>query len=182
MKFPPYDQVNEAIASFTNIAYSHWINDEFLTWKWWLLLFLTIVPWFIWWKIVDKKRVREILLFGLVITILTLILDDIGTGLLWWGYPDKLAQLYLPLLPADLTLVPIYLMIIYQYFNRTFQQFLIATIVAGALSAFVFETFFIGLNYYQRYTWRGADSWLFYIVASLIGRYIVTKTAPYTES
>ncbi|WCK53569.1 hypothetical protein PP175_19860 [Aneurinibacillus sp. Ricciae_BoGa-3] len=122
----------------------------------------------------DRKRMDQILLFGLAVSIFTIILDDIGTGLLWWGYPVKLQPLYLILAPADITLVPIYLMIIYQFFNDSSQRFVTAIVVGGALAAFIFEYFFIWLDYYHRYTWKALYSWGFYILASLLGRFIVT--------
>jgi hypothetical protein len=43
----------------SNIIYENWVHFDLFTWQWWLLLGLTIVPWFIWWKIVDKKNCRK---------------------------------------------------------------------------------------------------------------------------
>jgi hypothetical protein len=77
--FPSYDDVEKARSIFKEIAYEHWLNDDLLTWKWWLILGLTIIPWIIWWKIVDRSRRQEIFVFGLIIGILAMILDNLGT-------------------------------------------------------------------------------------------------------
>lgn len=105
---PGYRQVEEAIVRYNEIAYQHWVNDEFLTWKWWLLLCLATVPWLIWWRVTDKRRTHEILLFGLFIALCSVCMDLIGTQLLLWGYPDKVSQL-LPAQVESILLVPVLL-------------------------------------------------------------------------
>ncbi|MFP3126288.1 hypothetical protein OH784_27130 [Ectobacillus funiculus] len=48
-----YQKVEEVRKYFRDLMQAQWMEDSFLTWKWWLLLFLTIIPIIIWWKIVD---------------------------------------------------------------------------------------------------------------------------------
>jgi hypothetical protein len=76
--FSSYEDVQKARKTLSDESFQHWIHYDLLTWKWWILLILTIVPWFIWFKIVEKKRVHEILAFGLIISILAVLLDTIG--------------------------------------------------------------------------------------------------------
>jgi hypothetical protein len=110
-----FEEVQEAREKFSDLAYQHWLHDDLFTWKWYLLLLLAIIPWIIWWFLVDKKRLPEIVLYGSLIMIPTYVLDNIGTDLMWWEYPDKLFQMIPPLVPADLTLVPCSMMLIFQW-------------------------------------------------------------------
>ncbi|NHM32056.1 hypothetical protein [Neobacillus terrae] len=103
---PTYRDIQQLRGKLRDISYEHWLHNDLFTWRWWLLLLLTIVPWIIWWRLVDKKRVAEILLYGTLIAILAILLDNIGTDLIWWGYPTKLFQMFPPLVPADITVVP----------------------------------------------------------------------------
>lgn len=53
-----------------------------------------------------------------------------------------------PPYPADLSLVHVFIMLIYQYFPK-FKSFLIANIVVGAVMAYVGEAIFVWLNYFK---------------------------------
>lgn len=173
--FPSFDEVQKIREKLRNMSYEHWIHDDFLTWKWWLLLALAILPWVIWWKIVDKNRAHEILLYGCLIGIFTVILDNLGTELLWWEYPDKLFQMIPPMFPVDLTLVPVMFMVIFQIFT-SFKPFLIANLIWGVFAAYIIEPVFVWLGYYQLTGWHPTYSIVFYMVATTLSRWIVIKT------
>src|SRR5206468_11013501 len=134
------------------------------------LLFLTIVPWLIWWRVADKKNFNEILLYGLIIGILSIILDNIGTDLLWWEYPDKLFQMIPPLFPADLTLVPCLMMLVYQW-TKSWKSFLFLNFILSLFMSYVGETLFIWLNLYKLIEWKLFYSLLFYNVCGIFARY-----------
>ncbi|TVY05593.1 CBO0543 family protein [Paenibacillus cremeus] len=173
MDYPTYEDVQNARQQLSNLAYAHWIHDDLFKWNWWLQLVLSIVPYIIWWFLLDKRRGIEILLYGAIIAILAIILDNIGTDLLWWEYPDKLVQVVPPLFPADIVLVPVWMMLVYQIFSGSSKLFLIANIILGAFLAFVCEPVFIWMNIYKLYSWNLTYSFLFYIVSSVLARWIV---------
>ena len=147
----------------------------FLTWRWWVLLGLTLGPIVVWWKIVDKKRAYEIALYGCILNITAVILDNVGTALLWWSYPIKLIPIVAPFFTPDSLLVPIVLMIVYQFFSSNWKRFLSANLIAGAFLAFVAEPIFIWLGYYQLNEWKLAYSFLFYMAASSFARIIILR-------
>ncbi|MDD3364896.1 MAG: hypothetical protein PHZ03_07955, partial [Syntrophomonas sp.] len=64
-----YQEVIEARRELQDLAVAHWLQDDIHKWTWWLNVALTIVPWIIWWKLVDRKRVFEILAYGLLVTV-----------------------------------------------------------------------------------------------------------------
>ncbi|TVY08806.1 CBO0543 family protein [Paenibacillus cremeus] len=174
--YPSYDEVQNERAHLSELSYQHWIHDDFLTWKWWLLLVLSILPWIIWWKFTDKTRRQESLLYGTLITIFAIALDNVGTELLWWGYPDKLFQMIPPLFPADISLVPTSMMMIYQLCS-SWRTFLISNTVFAAFLAFVGEPIFIWLDYYELNSWKLVYSFLFYIIAGVLAKWIIQQTA-----
>lgn len=173
--YPSFKEVQMVRQKLKEISYQHWIHDDFLTWKWWLLMLLSIVPWIIWWKIADKKRLTDILLYGMLITIFCIILDNIGTDLIWWEYPDKLFQMIPPLIPADITLVPCLMMLVYQW-TSTWKTFFLFNFFLSLVMAYLGETFFIWLNLYKLNGWSLIYSLLFYNISGLVARWIVLKT------
>lgn len=83
-------QVVYKIENTSDSPIQNWLGETFLQWQWWLLIVLLLVPWFIWWRLVDKQKLNVILPFGLLIIIFNSFVDDLGTGSYWWFYPHKI--------------------------------------------------------------------------------------------
>jgi hypothetical protein len=154
---------------------SQWFHETFLTWEWWFLVCLTIVPLVIWWKVLDKSRAYEIAFYGCMINIMAVILDDIGTNFSWWSYPIKLVPIVPPLLTADSILVPIIFMIVYQLFSLSLRTFFISNLITACILAFAAEPMFVWIGYYKLYDWKFIYSFLFYIVSTSVARLIIVK-------
>lgn len=171
---PKLETIEKVRDQLRYMVFDRWKEKVFLTWEWWLLLLLTILPWVIWWKFVDKNRLYEILPFGLIIIILTSTLDILGTELLWWSYPIKLVPVVPPLITPDVAIVPCLMMVVYQYFT-SWKSFFLANFVLSVLAAFLGENLFIWLDYYELNSWKLIYSVLYYNVAGAIARWIITK-------
>ncbi|WP_426453990.1 CBO0543 family protein [Paenibacillus sp. S-38] len=175
MPYPSYEDILKARKHLSDLAEAHWVHDDLHKWTWWLLVILTLLPFYIWWKLVDRRRLQEILLYGMLIALFAITFDNIGTDRLWWGYPDKLLNVLPPLLPADLVLVPIFSMLVYQLFSGMWSAFLLANLVLGVFMAYVCEPLFILLNYYELYTWKLLYSLIYYLLTSSTVWWIVTR-------
>jgi len=164
------ERVLELQKELTDIKINHWINEELFSPLWWLQLVLFILPWVIWWKLADKKRITDILAFGLLVLIVSTLFDRMGNELLFWAYPVKLIPLFPSLLSFDFAGLPVAYMLIYQYCPK-WTQFIIANILASAAYSFVVEPAIIKLGFYQIYKWKFIYSFPIYILiaASLKG-------------
>lgn len=176
--YPSFEDVQKARQHLRNVAQEHWIHDDLFTWKWWFLLVLSFIPWYFWWKFADKKRLTEILLYGMLIALFCIILDNIGTDELWWDYPDKLYRMFPPLIPADISLVPCLMMVVYQI-SASWKDFLVKNFILSLLMAYLGENLFILLNFYELNSWKLFYSVIFYNVSGFISRWIVLKTKNY---
>src|SRR5699024_12487469 len=96
--------------------YAYWIEHVLFSFNWWLLLIMAIVPWFIWWKYVDKERIIEISLIGLLSMVIVTCLDIIVTSFAFWSYGFKVLQMLTTMSTVDMTLLPNLNMILYQLF------------------------------------------------------------------
>ncbi|WP_456270980.1 CBO0543 family protein [Bacillus sp. AK031] len=125
----------------------YWISNTFLQWEWWVLLVLTIIPWVVWWMLADKKRIYELLTYGLLMAVVTVGLDSIGTNMVWWTYPHELFSMLPPLVPVDLSIIPCAMMVVYQYFDK-WQAFFFANLALALFSTFVGEELFIIADFF----------------------------------
>jgi hypothetical protein len=120
----------------------------------------------LWWKIVDKSRLYEIILYSALITISVLVLDELGEELTLWDYPYDLLPLFPPLFSVDLASLPIVYSLVYQYF-RTWRSFIIATIAMAGIFCFLLEPLLVLAGVYQMLKWKSYYGFPIYIFLAI---------------
>ncbi|MGG5253451.1 CBO0543 family protein [Neobacillus sp. SM06] len=173
-QFPSNEKVHELQAKLSTFRQQHWMNVELFSLQWWLLVLLMIVPWIIWWRLIDKKRMVEILLYGFFVIVTSTILDDIGSHILLWDYHFNLTPLVHQLGPINLSVLPISFMVIYQYCS-TWKSFFIWHVFLAAGGSFVVEPFFAYMGIYELYKWKFFYSFPIYILIALLLRLAILK-------
>lgn len=177
-KFPPYEQILNIAKEHWQLQYQHWLYDDFRKWTWWLQLVVGIIPLLIWWKIVDRKRLLEIIVYGLLVNVTSIILDTLGYATVIWDYPDRFLPALPSIIPIDVVVVPVTFMIVYQYCN-TWKSFVTVITGIALLYAFVAEPLMVALNLYTLIHWKYIYSFPIYIVMAVVLRmltkYFVSK-------
>lgn len=159
----PVEQLIEIEKTFYGDLHSFWYDYNFLTIRWWFIVFLTIIPPIIWWIFVDKKRLIEITAYGLFFGVIAIVLDSIGSYLLLWVYPIRLSPLLFPqLYPYDIGVIIIPFMLVYQRWGGSFKSFFISAGALSAIIAFICEAGMQWLGYYTVLTWKNAYSFPIY--------------------
>src|SRR5699024_4743567 len=127
--------------------FQYWLNEGLFSLDWWVLFVTTIVLLIVWVIILDKKRIMEIITYGLMVLAIGTLGDILGLSLLLWEY--KISLLHTPqLLEIHNVQMPIFYMIIYQYFNK-WKTFLIAAAINSLVFGLVFEPILVWLNIYE---------------------------------
>lgn len=103
-----------------------------------------------------------------------------GVDLLLWGYPNKLIHFIPPLLPADLVVIPVAGMLIYQYFS-TWKTFIPAAIVLAGVLGFIIEHFFAIYNMFDLIKWKHSYSFIGFICLYLGVRLLVNVLKVHSE-
>lgn len=148
-----------------------WLYDDMKKWTWWLTFALTFVPLMIWWKVVDRKRLTEIIIFGLLVNITGSLLDVLGSDLALWAYPDTLLPTTSYLIPFHYVIMPVTYMLAYQYFPG-WQQFIAAMVILSGLFSFIAEPALVSLNLYQLLDWQYVYSFPSYILIGIFLRWV----------
>lgn len=147
----------------------NWQN-HLTSWKFWLLVFLLIVPWIIFVFIVNKKKLLEIGFFGLAICILSSFLDQLGVSFVLWGYPIKVVPAIPTFTPASFSILPVVFMLLYQYFNDHSKRFYVGAILFSAAMAFITQPLLSKYGFYVAYRWSYAASFLTSVIIVVIAR------------
>jgi hypothetical protein len=150
----------------------YWIEYNLFSFQWWLLLIVLILPWVIWSRYVERKRRKEILLFGALLIILVGLLDELGISLNLWSYPYKLTNLIPRLTAIDYGMIIVAHMFIYQYF-REWKSFIIANMILAAIFTFIAEPITVWLGIYKLDNWEYIYSFPIYILKTALIKWIV---------
>lgn len=167
------DDIIKLKIQLRDLALQHYKQYELFDWHWWLNLALVIIPMIIWWIALDKKRLLEICVFGLLVNLVATFLDVAGTHYVFWEYPYYTFP-HLPLfIPVDYVIVPVVGMTIYQRFSK-WKSFIIVSLVLSAFMSFVCEPLAVYINLYKLITWRYIYSLPIYFII-YIGSKLVTE-------
>jgi hypothetical protein len=153
-----------------------WREEILFTWRWWLAVALSVIPWVWWWFFFRKKDSTGRLLYaGYFVIAISLTADTIGDQMGLWEYRVEVTP-YLPaMVPWDLTLMPVVIMSLIQI--KPHIKSVYKAIFFSLATAFVGEEFAIRLGLYKMLDWHHTYSVLPYIVIYLIANKLAhTKT------
>jgi hypothetical protein len=109
-------------------------------------------------------------MFGLIATILIVILDIVGYEMALWSYQVELL-IMVPLLEIDLGLLPVIYVFIFQYLTD-WKKFIIASIGAAAIFSFILEPILSWSGFYEADQWRSIYSFPIYILIPIAAKWL----------
>jgi len=153
--------------------------DKVISFQWFFLVVLLILPWFLWWRVVDRKQIAEIFSYGLLISLISSLFNGNGLNLILYSYPYKLLPFSPRAYSFSLTVLPVAYMLLYQYFT-TRRSFAIACVVFSAVTAFVIQPILAWMDIYKLIKWNYFYSFLVLLfiglMARLIHNYVINKS------
>ena len=156
------------------IKFSDWINNDIFTFRWWILVLSLIVPWFIWFYLVDKGRLKEMLFYLLSTSGVAILLDEIGISIGMWAYPVNLIPILPRLITVNYSMVPIIFALMYQYFPR-WKSFIIVNIILTLVFSFILEPILVWMDLYDLVTWKYIYSAPTYLSAAILLKLFAEK-------
>ncbi|WP_417897822.1 CBO0543 family protein [Bacillus haimaensis] len=166
-------KVYQLLEKSSDLHIEAWADYVVFTWRWWLLLGLTLIPWIIWLVYRKKESTHRLLFVGFFTIFISLWLDSMGTQLGWWYYKYELIPFTPSFKPWDFSLLPVTTMFFLQ-FKPSINPF-IKGLVYAAIIAFIAEPLFLWLGYYVYPNWEYIYSFFIYFIIYLISHFIVTR-------
>ncbi|OMF43996.1 hypothetical protein BK138_35120 [Paenibacillus rhizosphaerae] len=170
-----YQDVEDVQQILEQISVKAWLAYSLGSWQWWTLLVASIVPWLIWWRFVDKDRGRELLTYGVVFSLMALILDNLGTFFNFWGYNIKLLPLTVNFFSGNCSVFPVVFMFMCQL-CKSWKTFVISSVIIAAVFSYICEPLFIVFNMY-RYSkpWSHTYSFIRFVLVFSLVRWTVRR-------
>ena len=164
------DEVYKILAQDNSKLTDIWLTQIIFSWRWWLLVALSIIPWIIWIKIRNKNDTVRLLFVGLVIGLVSNELDTTGITLNLWHYDWKIFPTIPMYLPWDYTLLPVSIMLLLQFKPKINKY--IKAITFSFMCAYIFEPLSIIIGLYHVIKWKSLYSFIIYIILYLCYDYL----------
>src|SRR5665648_140096 len=166
------DMIHQLRLELWNLSYTQWKTHTLFSMQWWSLIALIAISYAIWWVLVDKRRLSQILLFGAFVAIQRAVMDIFGTSTARWGYVITETPLSPSPFLHDFTLTPLALMLVYQYCH-SWKKFLVWTGGVTGIISFVFFPILIKLGYLKLYHWELLYSFGMIFGLAIFSRWVI---------
>lgn len=171
MSFPSDMEIIQLQEMASPLLTQNWLGQDLWSLQWWLLLATLIIPWFIWFRLADRRRIFELLTFGLMAVIITTYVDALGVNFGLFLFPFKLIPAAV-LSPISVGFIPVVFMLVYHY-SPNWISFLVNSTLVFAAAAFLLEPLAKYLGMYEMLEWNYLYSFLVYLGTAVVLRAII---------
>lgn len=173
--------IHELRLQLHGLVYASWLENLF-TPRWFLLAGLMVGMYAVWWLLVDKKRLRTLLLYGSLMAVSRVILDVVvALNLGRWVYSVTLLPIAPDIFVHDLTVTPLTYMLVYQY-SPGWKQFWIANLIGSGLIFYGLLPLFSFLEIFRAFPgWGYLHSFVALFSAAAVMRAIMLKIGEVEE-
>ncbi|KGM44997.1 hypothetical protein P9D43_03225 [Neobacillus niacini] len=148
------------------------MNAFLFTWQWWAALAMIVVPWMIWGIVRNRESTARLFSAGLLVMVLSEILDTVGVSFGMWAYPVKVVPVATINFSFRLSVLPVFVMLLLQY-KPNINPYLKA-VFFGVLGAYVGIPALAKFDLYKKIDWSYTYSFLiltsFYLLAHWFSR------------
>lgn len=167
-----YVQIRQGNSSLANT----WRHEVVFSWRWWLVLALTVLPWVGVFLFLPRRKRNQYLISSFIAMLMSSLFDMAGLTADLWRYYVNLVPILGGFLPWNLSVIPGLLIAFYELWPRVSQ--LVKGLVFSVFCAFVGEplTELLGLTNHHR--WKHVYSVPLYLgiyLASFYGGQLLSK-------
>ncbi|UTE72099.1 hypothetical protein M1I95_17825 [Rossellomorea marisflavi] len=159
---------------FAHFQKKFFFEETLYSYQWWITLAITVLLWVVWVLVVDKLRLKSIIIVGLITSLMATVMDDVGLSLAAWHYPYQIVYFTTRFNSVDFAVIPVTYMLLFQYFTR-WKTFIIATASFSLFAAFIAEPLFVKLGMYIIMSWEYWYSAPIYFAMGILVKWIVDK-------
>jgi len=127
------DMIHQLRLELWKLTYTQWKTETLFSIQWWSMVAIVAISYVIWWVLVDKQRLSQILLFGSLVAVQRIVMDIIGTNAVLWSYDIRETPFFPSPFQHDFTIIALALMVVYQNCH-SWKKFLVwSGVVTGMI-------------------------------------------------
>lgn len=158
-----FEEITNVAADLWNLLFTRWLSEELFSFSWFVILgsmFLIYIALFL---LIDKSRLREIILYGALLSVAFGYIDVIGTNVGLWEYKTHFLPFVPSLFPFTYTVHPIVHLLIYQY-TDSWRSFAIWNTLGTVFFAFIAHPFYV----WSQVLWLGKWNYVYSFILGVI--------------
>ncbi|WP_205683874.1 CBO0543 family protein [Brevibacillus migulae] len=145
------DRATQRLTEANQMVVDAIINAFLFTWQWWVAFLMLVVPWVIWWIFRDRESAARLFSAGLLVMVLSEILDTFGVSFGSWAYPVKVIPVATLNFSFRLSLLPVLVMFLLQV-KPSYNPY-IKAVFLGGLGAYVGLPMLAMMDLYKKINW-----------------------------
>lgn len=169
------EMIYEAKVTLHNLVVTKWLNQELFSPTWWGVIAFIAFSYILCFSLFDKRRSTQILLFGSLMAVAIYTYDSFGDSFNLWMDETRV----LPLIPSpflfDLTIVPLYYMLVYQY-SPNWKRFVLWNAVAAGVCSIIYSPMIVALHIISFHNFKPIYNFPVIFIFGLVARKVVLVT------
>jgi PAS domain S-box-containing protein len=146
-----------------------WLNHVLFSWKWWMVVGLTILPWVLFFYFFKKEKRKQYFISALILMISSSFLDIAGLSYDLWRYYVKAVPVMGGFFPWNFSIIPFFYMISFEIFPEWPK--VVKAIMVALLFAYIGEPIMDYIGFTSHHDWKHSYSIPFYFALYLIAYY-----------
>jgi hypothetical protein len=147
-----HEQIKQAKRVLNKLVVEDWKSELFSP-AWLGIIAFILLSYYICFRLLDKRRLTQLLLYGSLMTVSMTVIDIFGTQFGFWTFLTRVMPIVPSVLFFDYTIIPLYYMLVYQY-SSTWRSFAAWNAVLAGIISFIFFPLLTALKLFKLYNWR----------------------------
>lgn len=144
------EMILEARRRLHELVLKDWLQNDLFKRNWWISVVFLLFSYILCFMLIDKKRRSKILLFGCLVTVASFVYEVFGFSFVLWSFSTKIFPITPAIFMFNITVLPLYYMLVYQY-SPTWKRFFLLNALAACVFSLVLLPILIKLKIYQTY-------------------------------
>lgn len=163
------DKATQKLTEANQLIVEAIMKGFLFTWQWWIAVAMIVVPWVVWGIVRNRESSARIFSAGLLMMVLSEILDTVGVSFGKWAYPVKVIPVATINFSFRLSVLPVILMLFLQ-FKPQFNPYLKA-VLFGTIGAYVGMPTLNMIDLYKKMDWAYTYSFFILIAFYLLAHW-----------
>ena len=165
------EQIKQAKIVLNKLVVEDWKNELFSP-AWLGIIAVILLSYYICFRLLDKRRLTQLLLYGSLMTVSITIIDIFATQFGFWTFLIRVLPIVPSVLFFDYTIIPLYYMLVYQY-SSTWRRFAAWNAVLAGIISFIFFPLLTALKLFKLDNWRYIYFFPLIYILAFICRWVV---------
>lgn len=146
------EMIHQTRITLHELVLAKWLAEDVFSLRWWGMVVLITLSYLLCFSLLDKRRLSRIFLFGSLLAIGITVYETVGVSFVFWFCATPILPIVPCLFAADLTVLPLYYLLVFQY-TTTWRQFSIWNLITVSIFSLILQPLLVYFGIYELDNW-----------------------------